>query len=465
MFTPLWLILRLVRHDPLALGARARRRDVWRPVPRGRRSCTGGRSPTSACPGPCAAATASRCRACARRSAWSCCSSCSTSASAPRSTGSRDLGGGEAAKTNSGWRRQNVPAGAGEPWRVPLGDEINQVWDTKRYDPYLGWTMPDFHGPLRERRATACAAPTSRAPAATGRPLSGLLLRRLDDVRLFQRDEHTIPSEFARLARGRRHPRAGRQLRAARLRQLAGGAASSSSSSRGRARPTWPCSTTASTSCSASSQLGPHSRADTPRGAAGRRAARPGQRGRAPGDAKKSWPRAAYDAWARRQPVHRLGSGLGLWSQGDASGGAARDARSGPATRPRRPGGAARYAASIYGARRGPRPAAAPAATASRRAFFWQPTIYSKRVVPGEEDAARLAGHRRGRLARRRPRRARSRLGARGRRPQRLRSTAARKPVMYDFVHTNELGARVVAAGALRSACGPSCCDCGGTRP
>jgi hypothetical protein len=78
-----------------------------------------------------------------------------------------------------------------------------------------------------------------------------------------------------------------------------------------------------------------------------------------------------------------------------------------------------------------------------RTAFFWQPFLYSKRIVSGEDelrgwlgtdaDAWRAAD-----------RSARSQLDpAVVDLSDSLNGT--RKPVMYDFVHTNELGARVVA--------------------
>ena len=54
-------------------------------------------------------------------------------------------------------------------------------------------------------------------------------------------------------------------------------------------------------------------------------------------------------------------------------------------------------------------------------------------------------------------REARSRL-RRSVRPERPRSTACAQPVMYDFVHTNERGARVIARGDVRAAAARRCC-------
>ena len=166
-----------------------------------------------------------------------------------------------------------------------------------------------------------------------------------------------------------------------------------------------------------------------------------GQRGPLPGEAKKSWPRAAYDSWADVSLVHRLGSSLGLWSQGDATGEPLVSAIW-PGDQTKETGRRGALAASIY--ERG--------VDLDRRlagsygfetAFFWQPFLYSKRIVPGEEelrgwlgtdaDAWRAAD-----------RSARSHLD-----PAVVDLSdslnGVSKPVMYDFVHTNELGARVIA--------------------
>ena len=77
--------------------------------------------------------------------------------------------------------------------------------------------------------------------------------------------------------------------------------------------------------------------------------------------------------------------------------------------------------------------------------FFWQPSIYSKRVEPDEEPLETWLGADAA-AWRAATSEARSRLG---------RSVTdlgtvldpARTPVMYDFVHTNERGARLAAAG------------------
>ena len=76
-------------------------------------------------------------------------------------------------------------------------------------------------------------------------------------------------------------------------------------------------------------------------------------------------------------------------------------------------------------------------------AFFWQPSLYSKRLDPGEEEVNGWLGTDAD-AWREADRVARSRMAA----P--VQDVSAEldgvdAPVMYDFVHTNELGAKVMA--------------------
>jgi hypothetical protein len=78
-----------------------------------------------------------------------------------------------------------------------------------------------------------------------------------------------------------------------------------------------------------------------------------------------------------------------------------------------------------------------------RTAFFWQPSLYTKRLHPGEEEVDGWLGTDPG-AWRQANRAARARLAA----PVQDVSAAldgVDNPVMYDFVHTNELGAEVMA--------------------
>ena len=145
-------------------------------------ACTAGRSPTSVCPvrgrqrEP--AAVPARARGPGRRRCrgprW-------TSRSASRST---LVGRHRRARAGqpAGLARTS-PAGREEPWLEALGDEISAVWDRKPYDPFLGWTMPDFKGRYVHvedgvrRSAPAAAArdgrPASRSSSSAARRCSG----------------------------------------------------------------------------------------------------------------------------------------------------------------------------------------------------------------------------------------------------------------------------------------------------
>ena len=92
-----------------------------------------------------------------------------------------------------------VPAARGEPWAKELGLELGHVYYGQRYDPYLGWRMPNYAGRyvhVRGGLRRSYQGPGSRSPRALqvfffgGSALFGV----------FQRDEETIPSDFARLA-------------------------------------------------------------------------------------------------------------------------------------------------------------------------------------------------------------------------------------------------------------------------
>ena len=93
----------------------------------------------------------------------------------------------------------DTPAGATEPWRAQLGQEIGQAWVHKRYDPFLSWRMVDYRGRyvnLSDGVRRSYEAPGAGGPdAVTVYFMGGSTM-----FGSFQRDGHTIPSEFARLA-------------------------------------------------------------------------------------------------------------------------------------------------------------------------------------------------------------------------------------------------------------------------
>ena len=459
VFTPLSLLLRLLRHNPLALGASPDDPTFWRParsaprrplyrrpfayerLPPGER---GGDQPAAAAP-----ARGARPGRAARR--------CSTSASAPRSTRSRRPRRRRAATAAAGSRGQTSRRAAGEsPGACRWAPRSTEAWDSKRYDPYLGWTDARLHGPLRERRATACAAPTSRAggdrPAAV-RSTSSAARR-------------CSASSSATSTRSRPSSRAsprrdGIPVRVVNYGQLAyvnwqETLLLEQLVTRGQRRPTWPSSTTASTSSSASSASAPTASRRTLDAQRDRRSGS--------GSASAARRRAAAvvaaprtDAWAdvsARPPARaRAGPRVG------GARGRRRRLRSTWAGRPDRPtrSSAARCAASIYG--RGVDVARRLAGSYGfETAFFWQPSVYSKRVVAGRGGAARLARHRRRARGARPTRAARARLGPAVDRPQRRPRRRAQAGDVRLRPHQRAGRARWSPAPST-SACGRSCCE------
>ena len=85
-----------------------------------------------------------------------------------------------------------------------------------------------------------------------------------------------------------------------------------------------------------------------------------------------------------------------------------------------------------------------PRGTGARAAFFWQPSVFTKRLLPEEEAYLGLAGYEPARW-----------VPAVEEARRLLRTTpivdlgdaldGATEPVLWDFVHTNEEGARLVA--------------------
>ena len=250
--------------------------------------------------------------------------------------------------------------------------------------------MPDFRGRYAERRAAACAAPTSRRQRdrqAARRSTSSAARR-------------CSASSSATSTRSRPSSPASPQADGIPVRVVNYGRLAyvnwqetlllEQLARRGALR-TWPCSTTASTRCSASSSSAPTRSPRTSRRSRWRQRLGLGQRGPRPAS-DESRPRAAYDAWADVSLVHRLGEQSGLWSTGRRNRAAAGELDLARATRPgdraaRRAGRRRIYARGV-----GPRPAASRPATASRRAFFWQPFLYSKRSCRARSRCAAGSG-------------------------------------------------------------------------
>jgi hypothetical protein len=158
-------------------------------------------------------------------------------------------------------------------------------------------------------------------------------------------------------------------------------------------------------------------------------------------DDDESLPAAAGRAWADVSFVHRLGRELGLWDK-PGTPGAPQLKSPWPGDQTKQTGRRGALAASIYG--RGVNLAQRLARSYGfETAFFWQPFLYSKRIVKGEEQLKGWLGADADSWSKADDA-ARSRLD-----PAVIDLSESldgvRKPVMYDFVHTNEVGARVIA--------------------
>jgi hypothetical protein len=198
VFTPAWLVLRLLRRDPLVPRGRVPGESLWRPVP--------------VRPG----------RPLYRRQfAYE--RAVREDGGAPRSRGSRlraalgvvllvlivDLLAGAAihrwdrpdeAPRVTGRDIKTSPAARGEPWIGELADEIgNGLRVSLRHDPYLGWRMPDFEGQYVHVEG---GVRRSYEPASAARAdaVDIMFVGGSTTFGTYQRDEHTIPSEVARLA-------------------------------------------------------------------------------------------------------------------------------------------------------------------------------------------------------------------------------------------------------------------------
>jgi lysophospholipase L1-like esterase len=155
---------------------------------------------------------------------------------------------------------------------------------------------------------------------------------------------------------------------------------------------------------------------------------------------EESLRKALSREWKERSLVHRLARSLGIADR-EATG-IASIGSSFQGAQPDQPERRGVKAATIHA--RGVEIARRLASSYGfESAFFWQPSLYSKRVRPGEEELASTLGADppSWRAA---DRAARARL----RSPVRDVGDALDQvgsPVMYDFVHTNEAGARAVA--------------------
>jgi hypothetical protein len=325
----------------------------------------------------------------------------------------------------------DVPAARGEPWVGTLHHELSEVWDRKVYDPFLGWTTPDFAGRdvhvADGVRRSAQTVPVGARDVPEVWFFGGSAM-----FGLFQRDAHTIPSDVARLAAadGVRVRVVNRGVMAYTnwqevllLEQLL---------TKGRV-PDAVVFYDGFNEILGQFRLFPHdepSQVGADDTAAALRQA----------EVEEPLGDALHNAWANASAAHRVARATGLARPLGYHRNIVRGVWKGPQNDNAQQRGI--YAASIH--RRGVELVRRLADSYGFQArFFWQPSVYTKKLRPGEESlpgylAADPAAWRAATQA------ARARLAL----DVHDLGTAldgVRGPVMYDFVHTNEVGARAVA--------------------
>ena len=196
VFAPLALLLRIVRHNPLELWGPPPQGSFWRPVPeRGSRTLydrpfTLERSREGADRRP-----LTRLRLAVGLIAVLLLLDLALGAVVDALQNDSDVG----ASQGSLMLYPDVGAGQEEPWRRQLGLEITDAWQHKRYHPFLGWTMAASQG---EYVNVKHGIRRSYEPVGSDseRAIEVFFLGGSTMFGMFQRDGHTIPSEFARLA-------------------------------------------------------------------------------------------------------------------------------------------------------------------------------------------------------------------------------------------------------------------------
>ncbi len=202
VIVPVYLVLRLVRHDPLALGSSVTDASFWRTAvrrnpPLHTRPFTDERHPPVA---PAAGSAVARGRLLRVRAALGllvllAAADVGVGAGMDRLVTDAD----ERAAAPVNLQVPDVAARQGEPWAQALFDELARSYDDTRYHPFRGWTVPDYDGEylqvVDEARTSYRAQDIDTERAVKVQFFGGSTT-----MGWFQRDEHTIPSEFARLA-------------------------------------------------------------------------------------------------------------------------------------------------------------------------------------------------------------------------------------------------------------------------
>jgi hypothetical protein len=431
VFLPLWLLLRLLAINPLEMGQGADAASAWRPaLKHPRRSLYDRPFAYDRIPPSLGASRGLRLRAALGLLVIVIAIDLGLGA-ALDGLESEPSSSAEDAEVNL-LSAPDTPAGANEPWHAQLGHEIGRAWVNKRYDPFLSWRMLDYHG-----RYVNISGGVRRSFEPTGANGSDAItvyfLGGSTMFGSFQRDGHTIPSEFARLAEADGIP-----VRVVNYGQLAyvnwQEVLLLERLASGSSRPDLAVFYDGYNELLSQFALGHHREPTT---LDAREIEQRLQLGGEPDD-PSVWS-AAYDAWRETSAVYRLGRELGIVG---GSGGTAFQA-SWTSRQRDRPALRGTDAAAVQ--RRGVEVARGVGRQLGfETAFFWQPSIYSKRVVAGEEGALKWLGAD-PQAWRAATRAARARLE-----PPVVDLSGALDeqagPVMYDSAHTNEAGARAVAA-------------------
>jgi lysophospholipase L1-like esterase len=199
IFIPVSLVLRLFRQDPLALGAAPDDPTFWREAARRggkplyRRPFTYERHPASF----------------VRRRGLS---GIRSALGLVALLGLLDLGIGSAVdaarnpaaaaaagETATQSLLVKVDANADEPWAAQLFRELDASYERSEYHPYRGWSVSDHRGRhvnVRNEIRRSYQADLTGA----GRPIEVFFFGGSTMMGWYQRDDHTIPSEFVKLA-------------------------------------------------------------------------------------------------------------------------------------------------------------------------------------------------------------------------------------------------------------------------